>query len=360
MRHSVPACSILFGLMVALTAWSSVVSCARACSYFPAWDGLQGTPAAGAEDVPTDVVLFYAQPFLNFPDRGSVEFTLTSETGVDVSLRMRAAATLANVSYVELSPETALLPHTRYTLAAHVTSDRQGTAQVTDDRLQLRTGAGPWLGELDAPAVAVFHASIPAMVQPQCGFQSDLTCLGMEDDELFEVRRLDSLNGDLARGPTTIAALTSRATAAGGCVELRRRAPNGALGRAQILCREDGPLYHLPTFSVDGDRLLCTPGGWLLNGQPIEQTRQATPIGEWDDIKANAAAQAIAEAAGQAAAADAGVAELSQPDAALAAPSAAVDEGCSATRGSARHDALTWLVMLGMLMGRALARSQRA
>ena len=230
---------------------------ARACSIQAVLE-LRGAPQDGEVEVPTDVVLFYNQFSAGVDSGMPPAFSLSSEAGEAVALQYRPL----DPSNFELTPETALLPHTRYTLRVGAPA---GASPSSDLSLSFVTGAGPVVEPPEAPAARAVNYVRDPPSNSSCDQPPTGTCVAMDDSLVWELTPLDSF-GQL-HDPYLIRGSIFWSFDTGfSCLELRRRAANGTYSEPQTLCGADGE-----TQMVGGEGYLrCTSDGvtigpWLVD-----------------------------------------------------------------------------------------------
>jgi hypothetical protein len=257
-RCSVPNVLLALGLAVALTpapAW--------ACTETPVTPRLQGLPADGARDVPTNVVFHYLTPYAEMTNEDPAEvlqreYTLRTADGVLVALQ---GERLSN-SQVELTPNAPLAPNTTYTLEGHwIAID--GTE--ADAAISFETGDGP-SDEMPEPPNAVLRSyQIAPKKMRACGPSLTGSCVSLQDDKAwFEYTRV-AANGDtqpseLRQGSFLLRDLDDLGKGEFPCAELRAFAPNGARSQPLRLCQEDAQHADL-TDLTDMPKLNCSATG---------------------------------------------------------------------------------------------------
>lgn len=261
MRHLVP--SALF-LAAALSMPAPSQACSSAATY-----ELAGYPSAGAGAVPTDVVLVY-----HVPSAASLGDPVKSATLSSGGTMTTVSVRLGNGSrHVELLPEQALAANTSYTLTV-VWNPAPPGGLVTgspETTLNFTTGAGPFVGPIEAPVVSLSHyrgASGTCSGSPN-------TCFGLPQDGWHLSRSVGSpWPYMLTKGPF----LTNMYGAGQGhpfdCREIKARAPNGQLSAGTTICVTDGLMYDVTSL---GGTPSCTPDGLEWNGEPIKQRIQGVP-----------------------------------------------------------------------------------
>lgn len=234
----------LLGLGLVL-AGVSLVRPAQACGVSPRTPALRGAPVAEQENVPTDVVPVY--------DLGELD-ARGLEEALKFSLRPAAGETVTLVQeltggHVALRPAAPLQPHTRYELRVTLSYHDDGELQI-DESLAFTTGAGPRPAVAPEPLLAAqqYWFSHNGNDSAACDFWTAGACVGIPQGEMVEVHYLlpdgQRTGPFLHDGPfeTDVHEYVIEGEV---CLELRRRALNGALSEPTTTCGSDLPRVDL-------------------------------------------------------------------------------------------------------------------
>lgn len=231
------------GLAVLIVA---VVRPAGACGVSPRTSVLRGAPAAEQAGVPTDVVPVYNLNELGSSDWARTDFSLRSAAGEAVGVTKEEVA----AGHVALRPAALLQPNTRYVLRATYSYYDDGEPQI-DQSLSFTTGAGPLpAGELPEPVAAAqqYWFSHNGANSAACDFWSQGACVSIPQGELVEVRYLlpdgERSGAYLHDGPFETD-VQEQVIDGEVCLELRRRALNGALSEPTTTCGSELPRVDL-------------------------------------------------------------------------------------------------------------------
>jgi hypothetical protein len=242
--HGVPR--VLLALGLALIASPAPV---WACTIVAPGPSLEGQPADGAMDVPTDVVLVFRTPNAPRPvdDLESIpgEYTLRTDSGAAVELK--PLVSLGRGAYFELAPTASLAPATRYTLEARWTYP---DGSQTNDKLTFETGTGPLAAAAEpARALMLSYQLKYEGHESTCGPQESASCIAVDDDdawyELVELRDGVATTPWLVQGSTMVYRPVDEPRDADRCVEVRRLLANGSRGQPLRLCAADSSLSDL-------------------------------------------------------------------------------------------------------------------
>lgn len=242
----VAACAVL-----AWVAVSFATRGARACPNAALVIKLDGVPADGDEDVPTDVI-----PYYELVDRvegtdALARFTITAKDGTAMLARFRAA----DETHYELAPDDPLRPNTQYVLRAEYVPTSffnvAGSAEV-----RFTTGDGPLETRPAAPHARLIHYNLDRATDCLPSFG---TCVSIGDDRAMVVMVVaddkDMLGTVGSRGsffsPIDLPPTFLR------CAQIRTRASNGTLSNPIMLC---GSTVVSLEFH-DTDRLECSSDG---------------------------------------------------------------------------------------------------
>jgi len=182
-----------------------------------------GQPAAGATEVPTDVV-----PWIWGDFGGGAQPRLVNASGAEVAVDLRQLAGDGHNWAVELAPLAPLAPNTRYALEH---TRRIGTPQTT--RIEFTTGAGPLGGA--APASPEVRGALAIRSESTSCSDDVIACVGTTGDGAtgdgaLEIGRTDASgtfvgsvmfsDADLANNPGYI---QRNSAALPFCLQVRRR-----------------------------------------------------------------------------------------------------------------------------------------
>jgi hypothetical protein len=250
--------------------------------YATAPPALEGSPADGDTDVPTDVLPFYdanaAWLAVDSLPAQNPSFILTSSKGDAI----RATFAKSHVWTVTLTPERQLEPQTTYTLRG--TWDLMGTGTggptSADVAILFTTGAGPYTGVPPAPAARLQHYQIKGAAVTSCSPAQTGSCVSFADGSLpmASTPFIGGADGGFPFGPYLYrrAFYTDLSGIMQGtpfdCIRLTSRAPNGKDSDPTVLCRSDGPLLML----TGSDQITCTSRG-------IEHDGVVYPPGDMED-----------------------------------------------------------------------------
>jgi hypothetical protein len=332
-------CAVVASLVV-LAAWQAGREPVSACLY-PAPDpALDGTPADGDRDVPTDVVPFYRYPYgvmPSFPIDTSVpptvpgNFTLHAADGSKVDLQARHV----DVWSYELQPKRALAPNTAYTLRGEWSANPMTGQPASSDEVHFTTGPGPLSAPPAAPVASLQHYRLVGDVISSCGPEPVGTCASVADERsivlatYIDVYKQEQSTYDL-RGSSFITNLSGvDQHTPDSCVKLRARAANGVLSEPTLLCGADfgAPVEFPVTASIR-----CTSMGVVeimpvAAAAPDASVAPAAPDASVAPVSPDASVPAMtpdAALAGQVTAVpDAATAQASPADAAATAPPSA-------------------------------------
>lgn len=252
---------------------------ARACSIVRPPAALQGYPADGDTDVPTDVrpVFDSFVAWLDDFNQQAPTFQLTSTGGQMVAVTARASF----VGGFELIPEAELEPLTAYTLTGQWVSVFGSPAMAISVSVSFTTGAGP-LADSPPPVLASMqHYVFDTAPASTCGPLRTGTCVSLPAGVLVKATYIDEfgqerggylpdgeLVGYLRQGPffTNLSRVEQGTNFE--CVKLSARAANGTFGAPLVLCGSDAPTYGLRGSTVIG----CSPDGLTHDGRLVSQS----------------------------------------------------------------------------------------
>lgn len=238
----------------ALLAWVAVSFAARdahACPNAAPEIKLDGVPADGDVDVPTDVIPYYA--ILDRVDASDAlaRFTITAKDGTVMLARFR----VADETHYELAPDDPLQANTKYVLRAEFVAtsffNMAGSAEV-----HFTTGDGPVETPPEPPRARLIHYNLDRASDCLPSFG---TCVSIGDDRTVVVMSVadekDMLGIVGGRGsffsPIDLPPTFLR------CAQIRARALNGTLSEPIMLC---GSTVVSLEFH-DTDRLECSSEG---------------------------------------------------------------------------------------------------
>lgn len=250
---------------------------ARACSTLAPPPTLDGVPADGDTDVPTDVVPYYAFPDGIAPNNGIAPsgevpgtFTLTAQDGTVIDVTPR----VADWWNYELVPAQPLEPHTTYVLHAEwpgPTALMPATADV-----HFVTGDGPLTTPPAPPSGRLIHYKLDEENRTSCSPELVGTCISVADDDaIILATYIDSAGQtqDTSYGHRGSYFGTNISGQMQGtpdqCVQLRTRALNGTLSDPLELCG-----MSFPIMEIHGtEQIECTSAGLSPMQQPIVPMR---------------------------------------------------------------------------------------
>lgn len=238
----------------------SAPSVAEACSTVleKTWVGY---PGDGSVDVPTDVVLTVDYHQLAGTEVDDLTAVLTSSTGQTIGVHVELSHPTSETAYPsteKLTPEAALEPNTVYTLGL------SWTTEVGPGSWEIRftTGAGPYIGT-PAPPTGAFlqHYRIELRDPTSCSPHPQGTCVALPEGLEVETRYISELGKDVSANLRRGSHWTNLTGIEQGtpydCVELRTRAPNGALSEPVVLCGDEAEFVEL----TEESQVVCTAEG---------------------------------------------------------------------------------------------------
>jgi len=242
-------------VVMAFVANSAMPSEARACSiaFEPAYVGY---PADGSHGVPTDVQLTfdgYALWNETLPAADvAVTFTASSGESIEASVEQPYIRTYT------VTPRAALEPNTTYTVQIAEGAE----APHEPWTIAFTTGAGPFANTVSAPEDAFLrHYRLMPPFDDLCGPPQNGTCVAVPEGIQVEARFIDDLGQThepyLHHGAyfTNLSGIDQGTNFE--CVELRTRAPNGAISDPVVLCGDDAESVDVDDASL----LACTAEG---------------------------------------------------------------------------------------------------
>jgi len=249
---------------------------ARACSSLAPPPTLNGVPADGDTDVPTDVVPYYAFSEGIAPNNGSEPsgevpgtFTLTAQDGTVVDVTAR----VADWWNYELVPAQPLAPHTTYVLHAEwpgPTALMPATADV-----HFVTGDGPLTTPPAPPSGRLIHYKLDEENRTSCSPELVGTCISVADDDAIILATYIDSAGQTQdtyghRGSYFGINISGQMQGTPDqCVQLRTRALNGTLSDPLELCG-----MNFPVMEIHGtEDIECSSAGLSPMQQPIVPMR---------------------------------------------------------------------------------------
>jgi hypothetical protein len=257
---------------------------ANACSTAASDPTFDGVPAAGATDVPTNVVpVFFFIPFYEETAPG-VPGTFSIETlaGAPVTSTVRG---VSNESF-EIVAAKPLQPNTGYRIRG--TWKRRlsdADVQTFETQLEFTTGAGPRTGPVSVPNVHLFNLDWQSSGIDSCDPEHSRTCVALQPDQLVEVKYIDSFGQiqdgqwmQLMRKSFFTTALTPALEQHTNfmCVLVRARAIDGTFSDPVMTCGTEGPVFHVATEG----HIDCASSGlvWPADARVQMDAPGATPI----------------------------------------------------------------------------------
>lgn len=245
--------------VLAVPAW---VQRARACGFVPTLR--MGYPAAGATDVPTNVV-----PWV-WGDVGTerVRITLTDSMGAEVPAIVVRLEGYVLGDYFEIRPRAELAPNSFYDVLIDGVETENG-----DGYFRFTTGPGPATGT--PPALGALSMQVvDNSTMSSCG-DDTFACVAStyagvvqvtvtRDSGAVEARLLAPVNGAVRYARTAAAADDPF------CVELRARDVAGRLGEPATICSEDVPSFEVSTTSA----VTCAGERLVAEGRYLDQPRR--------------------------------------------------------------------------------------
>jgi hypothetical protein len=235
---------------------------ADACSMAAPAPSFVGLPQDGSADVPTDVVPIYSADLCQLFDfvGQAATFQLSAAEGETIALAPRQS----HAGHFELVPEHELQPLTAYTLGGHWKLP-YGTAEDTTVTLSFTTGAGPSTSPEPLVASMRHYATDANQGGGDCRPYPSGTCVFFPAGTGVEVTEIDSFGQEIRWGGyaefydgpfmTDLSGINQATNFV--CLNLKRRAYNGALGPVLTLCGSDAPLDRLHGLTD----IACTPDG---------------------------------------------------------------------------------------------------
>jgi hypothetical protein len=235
--------------------------------------------------VPTDVVPYYSKIATRTLDVVVIPWSLVSSDGDAVTLEIQE-----NYGQFEIVPGAPLQPNTEYTLSATLNTEWDGTGDSLVEKVTFTTGAGPYDGVPLPPDASLTHYRFDDTLSSSCSPWESGTCVAFGQRLPVVGIYIDEFGQELHPALHTAAFFTNLSGVDQGtnfdCVQLRTRAPNGALSEPTELCRDDGPLY---TLDRDEEDIACTTRGLEQGGELVTDDtsgcsitaagRPASPLG---------------------------------------------------------------------------------
>jgi hypothetical protein len=265
---------------------------AEACSYPTPPPKLTGYPPDGAVGVPIDVRPIYDHQALSQvliprdlsvyvpPEELAPAFELVDDAGAVTPLRFGVGG---GAWFIELVPPTFLAPRTHYTV--RTIAEMTVAGEVL--QASFTTGDGAF-GEAPGPFdAAIQHYTLKSDTPTSCSPWPHGTCIYFPEPSLESgvfvqgihlwEGRMDS-NAYLSRTPWFVDLAGIDQGTPFDCIQLRRRAPNGALGEATVRCRQDGELYDVR----GSERIACGAAGITQDDRLVsslpERDEPAAPV----------------------------------------------------------------------------------
>jgi len=231
-------------LSLAATTWALAPAVAAACGDVVRVTA--GQPAAGATDVPTNVVPWLWVDTAD-PAAEGVTVELTDSTGMPVAADVTWLEGYVLSGYVVITPHEELEPDSFYDILI-------GGAQTTTGEPYYRftTASGPDTGS--PPPVGDLRMQLATnAASSSCG-DNTFACVGVDHAGVVQVtvtRDDGELEGEMivpVDGAVRYARTLS-ASAIPFCLEIRARDLTGRLGEPSTICSSDAPSFDIDTTS---------------------------------------------------------------------------------------------------------------
>jgi hypothetical protein len=251
-----------------------------ACSYAVDSTALRATPAAGSDDVPTDVAILLDLSWANLDNSLPLPegfATLRKPDGEVVPSSVERVA----IWHAEVRPAAVLEPDTSYELIVQMPNY---DGAIVPKTARFSTGAGPLDVELEPPVAALQHwVFAPDVELNSCSPGNVGTCVALPAGEFVEwtfllADRTDPQMGTyLSEGPFTTDITADTSSHPYRCLRLRRRAANGSYSEPTVLCGADAPTVEL------AGSFTCGPRGIVQPDLPPESSSSDDPSQTVDD-----------------------------------------------------------------------------
>jgi hypothetical protein len=203
--------------------------------------------------VPTNVIPHYQIPlsysFTPLPDGGvgtADTYLLETEAGIAVASEVRNAEN----GYLEIAPNALLAPNTKYRVRAKWKGPTPD--QTFEDQVSFTTGDGARTGEVPQPVAAMTNLAWQQDPFSSCSPPAKQICVALKGTQLDVEWAYIGLTGQAdatqtyaTRESFFMTDLNAATAAAGSCLQLRTRAPDGAHSEPLVLCGRDAPLVEL-------------------------------------------------------------------------------------------------------------------